>query len=273
MKSTSPHPFIKWVGGKRQLLSQLDPFFPHQIEHYLEPFVGGGAVFFHLLPKESTLMDINTELINTYCVIRNDPEALIQSLKLHENNAEYFYRIRSMDRDPSFLTSNPVFRASRMIYLNRCCYNGLYRVNSKGYFNAPFGKYTNPCICDESNLRNVHIALRNTHLYNADFEQCLLFARPESFVYLDPPYQSISKTGSFVAYTKEKFGSIDQNRVKKVMDQLTEIGCKVMLSNSYHDSILDLYQEYRIETLWANRAINSIGSDRGKIKEVLILNY
>ncbi len=269
-----PHPFVKWAGGKRQLLRQLDTFFPNHFGKYIEPFVGGGAVFFYLLPESAILIDNNEELINCYKMIQIHVEELIQSLKQHRNEKEYYYKIRNMDRDPEkFSKLSDIERASRTIFLNRCCYNGLYRVNSRGEFNVPFGKYKNPKFCDEINLRAVNCVLRNVQICKASFETCLKFAEENDFLYLDPPYQPLSETANFTSYTREGFAEDAQLRLYEVYQELDKQGCKVMLSNSYNKFILKLYQNYKIITVDAKRAINSDATKRGEIKEVLIMNY
>lgn len=269
----NPRPCLKWVGGKRQLISQIDKHFPKEFNRYLEPFIGGGAIFFYLLPKKAILIDINKELINVYNVIKEKVSELIKSLKKHENNDEYFYKTRNIDRDAEkFKILSDVEKASRTIFLNRCCYNGLYRVNSKGQFNAPFGKYKNPTFCDEENLIATHKILRKVKLIHSSFEKCLDFAEKGDFVYLDPPYVPISNSANFTSYTKENFGKEDQIKLYNAFKILDERGCKVMLSNSYSDFILNLYNDFQINILKAKRAINSNANKRGEIKEVLILN-
>ena len=268
-----PRPFMKWAGGKRQLLSQFDPFIPSKFNKYIEPFVGGGAMFFYLLPERAVLMDINPELINIYKVIQQNVDALIASLKQHKNEEEYYYKIRNIDLDKEiFAKWTDVQKASRNIYMNHTCFNGLYRVNSDGHFNVPFGDYKDPILCDEENLRAVNKALKNIELHVGSFEKCLDYAEKDDFIYLDPPYVPLSLTASFTSYTKESFGPEDQRRLLDVLKELDERGCKVLLSNSYCDFVLDLYKDFKIETIMANRAINSVGSKRGKIKEVLIMN-
>jgi DNA adenine methylase len=268
-----PRPFLKWAGGKRQLIKQLDGFIPAKFKTYIEPFVGGGAMFFYLLPKKAILMDTNKELINCYQVIKEDVNSLIMTLSQHKNEKEYYYNIRNKDRHEDFLQWTDVDRASRTIYLNRCCYNGLYRVNKKGQFNVPFGRYKNPRFLDEINLKAVNIALRNTTILHESFEACVNYAKRGDYVYFDPPYFPISRSANFTSYTKDNFGREMQQTLFKVFLQLDKKGCKVMLSNSHSSFILDLYSEYYINTLTASRAINSDASKRGKIKEVLITNY
>ena len=269
----TPKPFLKWAGGKRQLIPQMTQYLPQKIEHYIEPFVGGGAVFFHLHPNKAILIDINPVLINVYNVIKNNVDDLIKSLKKHKNESEYFYSIRLKDREEEFEEWSDIEKASRTIYMNKCCYNGLYRVNSKGFFNVPFGKYKNPLFCDEPNLLAVSRILHDVEIIQDSFESCLHYATTNSFIYMDPPYVPISETSNFTSYTKENFGIEEQKKLKDVLDKLTERGSKVLLSNSYCNFILDLYSDYRIETVNAKRAINSDASKRGAIKEVLIMNY
>ena len=269
----NPHPFLKWAGGKRQLLSQIDLYIPKSFNRYIEPFVGGGALFFYLLPKNAILNDINQDLINTYRVIKENVSELITSLKKHKNEEEYFYKIRSVDRNlDEFKTWSDVEKASRIIYLNRCCYNGLYRVNSKGYFNAPFGKYKNPKICNEENLKLVHKVLKDVKLMNISFELCLNYAKKDDFIYFDPPYVPISESANFTSYTKSSFKKEDQIKLFNVFKELDQKGCKLLLSNSYNEFILKLYKNYQINIVYAKRAINSNPDKRGEIKEILIIN-
>jgi len=269
----NPHPFLKWAGGKRQLLSQIDLYIPKSFNKYIEPFVGGGALFFYLLPKNAILNDINQDLINTYRVIKENVSELITSLKKHKNEEEYFYKIRSVDRNlDEFKTWSDIEKASRIIYLNRCCYNGLYRVNSKGYFNAPFGKYKNPKICNEENLKLVHKVLKDVKLMNISFELCLNYAKKDDFIYFDPPYVPISESANFTSYTKSSFKKEDQIKLFNVFKELDQKGCKLLLSNSYNEFILKLYKNYQINIVYAKRAINSNPDKRGEIKEILIIN-
>jgi len=269
----NPHPFLKWAGGKRQLLSQIDLYIPKSFNKYIEPFVGGGALFFYLLPKNAILNDINQDLINTYRVIKENVSELITSLKKHKNEEEYFYKIRSVDRNlDEFKTWSDVEKASRIIYLNRCCYNGLYRVNSKGYFNAPFGKYKNPKICNEENLKLVHKVLKDVKLMNISFELCLNYAKKDDFIYFDPPYVPISESANFTSYTKSSFKKEDQIKLFNVFKELDQKGCKLLLSNSYNEFILKLYKNYQINIVYAKRAINSNPDKREEIKELLIIN-
>ena len=271
--SMNPRPFLKWAGGKRQLIPQMKKYLPREFNNYIEPLVGGGALFFYLLPKKAILIDINDDLINCYKVIKNNVYELIELLKNHVNEKGYYYRMRKIDRNPEkYNKLSEVEKASRIIFLNRCCYNGLYRVNSKGQFNVPFGKYKNPKFCDKDNLIAVHKVLQQVELVNDSFEKCLNFAEEGDFIYLDPPYQPISETANFTSYTKENFGVNAQNKLFDIFTKLNDIGCKVVLSNSYNKFTLDLYQNYEIVFLEAKRAINSNAKKRGAIKEILVLN-
>jgi len=274
-----PKPFVKWVGGKRQLLAQfrrLNLYPPEKFDvktgRYFEPFVGGGAVFFDLLPEEGFLSDLNKELVTTYNIIKNYVEELIESLKKHQTNKEYFLKIRA--QDPNAL--NELAVASRFIFLNRTCFNGMYRVNSKGGFNVPYGKYNNPLICDEDNLRKVSKALQCVDIKHQDYKQVLKKARKGDFVYFDPPYYPVSKTASFTSYTAESFLEKEQTELRDTLLKLNKRGCFVMLSNSDTPFINKIYSGFRgirISKVEAGRAINSNGSGRGKITEVLVTNY
>jgi len=270
-------PFVKWAGGKSQLLNYLVETMPQQFNNYLEPFVGGGALFFFLYSsgilsgKKAVLIDLNSDLINLYRVIKNKDklEMLIIELKngKYKNEEKVFYSIR--ENEPE----NDIKAAARMIYLNRTCYNGLYRVNSNGKFNTPFGRYYNPLICDEENLRAANIALKNVKIIEDDFELVLAHAEKGDFIYFDPPYQPISKTANFTGYTKDTFTQEDQNRLAYVFNKLDKKGCKVMLSNSDNHYIRQLYKRYEIKTVKAKRIINCKALKRGEINELIITNY
>ena len=271
-------PFVKWAGGKQQLLLQFEPYFPARFERYLEPFVGGGAVFFHLwntqrLPEQVFLFDNNEELINTYTAVRDHLDELIELLTAHKerHSKEYYYDIRAQDRQPVELTN--VQRAARTIYLNRTCFNGLYRVNSKGQFNVPMGRYRNPAIVRRDVLQAASAALQGVDIQVTDFREIVDLAHPGDFFYFDPPYDPVSKTASFTGYTANAFGDQDQRDLAEVFTQLAQEGCLCMLSNSHTPFILDLYQDYRVETVYARRAVNSDANGRGAIEEVVVMNY
>ena len=258
-------------GGKSSLLPVLSRHFPPREDtgRYFEPFLGGAAVFFHLEHPRSFLSDSNRDLVELYRVVQRDVEGLIESLRIHKNERDYFYQIRS--QDPSALT--PAQRAARLIYLNKTCFNGLYRVNSRGKFNVPFGRYKNPAICDVVGLRAASRALAPADISGGGFETMLEKAQPGDFIYFDPPYHPINKTSSFTSYTSGKFGEEEQRRLAAVYAQLAGRGCFVMLSNSDTPLIRELYTNFHIHEIQANRAINSKPGGRGKITELLIVNY
>jgi DNA adenine methylase len=271
-------PFVKWVGGKQQLLAQFKAYFPTTFRRYFEPFVGGGAVFFHLwntgrLPRHAFLFDNNDELVNAYLVVRDKVTELIETLAIHKerHDKKYYYKIRRLDRYEFELSD--VERAARTIYLNRTCYNGLYRVNSKGQFNVPMGSYVNPQILHEDVLRAASAALQGVNIEVTDFRSIVDFAQAKDLFYLDPPYDPLSKTASFTGYTPHSFGEEDQRELARVFALLAEKGAFVMLSNSNTPLVLDLYREFRIETVRAKRAVNSDANGRGCIPEVVVLNY
>lgn len=270
-------PFLKWVGGKRQLIPEIKKRLPKEIHNspYYEPFIGGGALFFDLLPQRATINDYNEELINVYRVIRDYPHELIKDLKKHENTAEYFYKIRALDRQATFGELSKTERASRIIYLNKTCYNGLYRVNSVGQFNSPFGNYKAPNIVNEPVLLAVSSYLNsaNIQILNADYQKILQDIPTNSFVYLDPPYHALSKRSNFTGYIQGGWNEKDQLRLKEVCDTLTEKGIKFLLSNSACSYIKRIYSDYNIQIVHANRTVNSDGTKRGAVNEFLISNY
>lgn len=270
-------PFTKWTGGKRQLLSKLNDNLPPEFNEYYEPFIGGGALFFELQPQKSHINDMNSELITSYRVIKNEVEELIEKLKTHQknNSKEYYLTIRNMDRVKSIEEYSDVERAARFIYLLKVNFNGIYRVNSKNQFNVPFGDNKNPKILEEELLRDISEFLNfyEVIITNTDFEECIKNAKKGDFVYFDPPYIPISVTSSFTSYTKDGFSNDEQCRLKKVMDELTQKGVFVMQSNSDTVITRELYKEYNIVEVYATRSINSDPKKRGKIKELIIKNY
>ncbi len=270
--------FVKWAGGKGQLLEQFKPLFPKKFNRYIEPFVGSGAVFFYIIqkfkPNEIIISDINEELINTYEIIKKDVERLIVELKQHKeyhltDGKKYYLTIRATD--PKELPK--LERAARFIYLNKTCFNGLYRVNSKGQFNVPMGKYKNPDIVQEKKLRLVSELLKKVIIKIMSFEKVLEFAKQGDFIYFDPPYYPIKKGKSFTTYTKEAFLDKEQELLAKVFKELDKKGCYLMESNSDTKFIKELYKEYNIHVVHAKRMINSNGNKRGKINEIVITNY
>ncbi len=270
-------PFLKWVGGKRQIMPSIVELLPKNIGvyNYVEPFIGGGAVLFNLQPKNAVINDFNSELINVYKVIKNNLNELITDLKKHVNNSDYFYELRSLDRTDDFKNLTPVQRASRIIYLNKTCFNGLYRVNNAGEFNAPFGRYKNPNIVNEPTLKAVSkfLNLNNISINSGDYSDILKQTDEKSFVYLDPPYHPISENSNFTGYIQGGWDMYDQIELRKACDDLHKKGVKFLLSNSSADFIKDEYKEYHIVTVKANRAINSDGANRGEVDELLIRNY
>lgn len=270
-------PVLKWVGGKRQLIPEIEKYFPDKkdISTYYEPFVGGGAVLFHFQPKKAVINDVNEELINLYKVIKDDVESLIEDLGNYENDEDLYYEIRALDRSPEFKNLTNIQRASRIHFLNKTCYNGLYRVNSAGEFNTPFGKYKNPNITNDTVLRAVsnYFNKSKIKILNGDFEEALKGIRKGAFVYFDPPYDPISSSSNFTGYSEGGFDRDEQIRLKEVCDRLNSRGVRFLLSNSSTEFIKDLYKDYDIISVNAKRSINSVGSDRGEVEEVLVKNY
>jgi DNA adenine methylase len=276
-------PFIKWAGGKGQLLPELSRRLPARFRRYHEPFVGGAALFFHLynagsLHAGAVLSDYNPELILCYKAVRDDVDLLIEVLREHTRHrldSEYFLQVRSWDRQPGFAQRSPIERAARTIFLNRTCYNGLYRLNNKGQFNAPFGYYKNPLICDPDNLRAVSMALQDVDLRVGDFGAVLDEADPGDLVYFDPPYVPVSATASFTHYTGQTFGPEDQRRLAALFDALMERGVYVMLSNSHTPLTRELYAAHAVSTsvVLASRKINCDGRKRGSVEELIVCSY
>lgn len=275
-------PFLKWAGGKGQLLPELTNRLPPHFGRYHEPFVGGGALFFSLwgggrLAAGATLSDYNAELIDCYRAVRDHAEELIAALLHHKPNfsdKEYFYEVRAWDRQPDFQRRPLVERAARTIFLNRTCYNGLYRLNNRRQFNAPFGHYKNPLIVDPENMREASRALRDVELHVGDFGDVVEQVRPGDFVYFDPPYVPLSATASFTAYTHQGFAEAEQRRLAEVFFALAERGCYVMLSNSYTALARELYAGQPVhEPILASRKINCDGKKRGEIEELIVCSY
>lgn len=290
-------PFIKWAGGKTQLLTQFERILPHDLDSvgnftYIEPFVGGGAMLFHMLQKfpnmgRAIINDINPNLTTAYQVVRDTPEPLIAELRRfqtefrqldgEEMKREYFLNIRkSYNMEPH----DDIVKTAMFIFLNRTCFNGLHRVNSKGYFNVPFGKYANPTICDEDLIMEDSRVLRNVEIFHGDYSQIEQFADGNTFVYFDPPYRPLNATSSFTSYSRENFGDAEQIRLAQFFARLSECGCRMMLSNSdcsAHDPndtfFEELYRNFIIEKVYASRSVNANPSKRGRLTEILIRNY
>lgn len=267
-------PIIKWVGGKRQLLDEIKLLMPTNYNKYFEPFIGGGALFFDLEKENSLINDYNVELYNLYTTLRDNPLELIESLKSHLNDSEYYYKIRSLDRDiENYNLLTNIDKASRFIYLNKTCFNGLYRVNLKGQNNSPFGRYDNPKYFEEDNFYKCSELLKKTEITNGSFENIKSKINKGDFIYFDPPYDPLDKTSAFTSYTEVGFNNTMQIKVKELCDYINEIEAYFMVSNSYTPFILNLYKDYKINIVKANRTINSNGSKRNKVNEVLIINY
>ena len=267
-------PFIKWVGGKSKFLKEYQIYYPPKSFNplkntYYEPFVGGGAIFFSLQPRHAVLSDTNEELITTYKVIKRKVKELIQSLKKYKNTKSYFLKVRATD--PKTLTDVEV--ASRFIYLNRACFKGVYRVNTKGGFNVPYGYNKNPKICDEENLKNVSKVLKHVKLRSSSYEKVIEKAKKGDFIYFDPPYYPASKTSNFTHYTKNRFNEKEQINLFNLFKGLDQRGCFVMLSNSDTEFVRNLYKGFNIKRVHTRRIINSKMAGRGEVSELVIRNY
>ena len=269
-----PTPFVKWVGGKGRLLSQLRSFLPSDIKQkpYIEPFVGGGALFFAQQPKHALISDINSDLISTYILVRDDVNRVIQCLRqlAKKHSSKHYYKVR--DRY-NHRRVQPHQRAAMFIYLNKTCYNGLHRVNLHGQFNVPLGSYASPNILDEEGLRLASAVLQGTTIQCKSFDKVLYQAKAGDFIYLDPPYEPRSSTSNFTQYVSRGFSQKDQYHLYDWFECLHNKGCQLMLSNSDVPVIRKLYQKWRISSVQASRAINSVGSKRGPISELVICNY
>lgn len=269
-------PVVKWVGGKRQLLEELTPLLPKEYTSYCEPFLGGGAVLFHLQPKTAVVNDINGELIHMYEVIRDNVDELIEELEKHPNEEKHFYDVRDWDRcRTEYDKLTKIQKAARIIYLNKTCYNGLFRVNNAGEFNTPFGHYKKPNIVNAPTLKAVSLYFNTANITfsNVDYTDVLKSVKKGTFVYLDPPYDPVSSTSNFTGYAKGGFGKEEQIRLRKACDELDQNGIKFMLSNSATDFIKEQYKSYNVSIVKAKRAINSNGGGRGQVDEVIVRNY
>jgi DNA adenine methylase len=265
-----PRPFLKWVGGKTQLLEQMKPLMPKTFGRYFEPFVGGAAVFFDLRSQRpdtpAFLSDVNAELVNCYVSVRDDVDGVIRALGSHVYESDHYYAVRA--QKPADLP--PAERAARTIFLNKTGYNGLYRVNRSGQFNVPFGRFTKPLFCDVENLRACSKALRGVSIANGDFSSVLKAAKKGDFVYFDPPYVPLSTTSDFTAYIPGGFGDGEQRKLAKVFAKLAARGVHVMLSNSDAPAVRELYADFEINVVYASRSVNSNAARRGKLAEVVV---
>ena len=277
MKEVALQPFTKWTGGKRQLLPVIRELMPKKYNRYFEPFVGGGALFFDLAPKNAVINDFNTELINCYQQIKDNPQELIEILKVHQeyNSKEYYLDLRSADRDERIDMMSEVQRAARILYMLRVDFNGLYRVNSNNQFNVPYGRYKNPKIVDENLVSAISTYLNNNQIEikKGDFEKAVLDVQPGDFVYFDPPYIPLSETSAFTSYTHEGFSYDDQVRLRDTFKKLSDTGAYVMLSNSSSFLVEELYRDFNIHYVEATRTNGAKSSSRGKISEIIVTNY
>lgn len=293
MKYLTVKPFVKWAGGKSQLLNEIRTKYPQKIERYCEPFVGGGAVLLDVLanfsPDEVVINDINSALVNTYQQVQQNVGSLISQLEVMQeefwkadNEERKFIYTRNRERFNSLINNNnnSLDKAALFIFLNKTCFNGLYRVNRKGQFNVPIGSYKNPPICDAENLRNISVLLQNVQINCGEYKNCSDFIDSKTFVYIDPPYRPLTETASFTSYNENEFGDEQQIELGRFIDEITEKGAKVVASNSDpknaddNDNFFDdLYAKYNIDRVSAKRMINSKASDRGNISELLIYNW
>ena len=274
MKRYNIKPLVKWAGGKRQLLCEITPFVEGQYKAYMEPFVGGGAVLFELQPSKAIINDYNLELMTLYEVVRDHPYELIEKLAVHEeNNSEkYFYSIREQDRQDTYNALSNIDKAARLVYLNRTCFNGLYRVNQNGYFNVPYGKYKNPKILDADNIMEAsrYFNENDVRMMQGDYKSVLALAEKKDFVFLDPPYVPLSKTASFTSYTDGGFGIEKQIELRDECNKLRERGVPFIQTNSDCDIVRELYGDYKIKSVNVSRNINCKPSGRKGTKEVII---
>ena len=277
IKEVTLQPFTKWTGGKRQLLPVIRELMPKTYNRYFEPFVGGGALFFDLAPKDAVINDFNAELINCYQQIKDNPQELIEILKVHQeyNSKEYYLDLRSADRDERIDMMSEVQRAARILYMLRVDFNGLYRVNSKNQFNVPYGRYKNPKIVDDNLISAISTYLNNNQIEikKGDFEKAVLDVQPGDFVYFDPPYIPLSETSAFTSYTHEGFSFADQVRLRDAFKRLSDTGAYVMLSNSSSALVEELYKDFNIHYVEATRTNGAKSSSRGKISEIIVTNY
>ena len=277
LKYYNLQPFTKWTGGKRQLLGELRSYMPETYGRYFEPFVGGGALFFDLAPEQAVINDFNEELINAYRQIKNNPAELINLLIKHkENNSkDYYLELRSADRDGRISRMTGVERAARILYMLRVDFNGLYRVNSKNQFNVPYGRYKNPKIVDVDLLYQIseYLNENDVEILQTDFAEAVKDAQTGDFVYFDPPYIPLNETSSFTSYTHEGFSYEEQVRLRNTFKELTERGVYAMLSNSSSPLVEELYKDFNIYFVEAQRTNGAKSSSRGKISEIIVTNY
>ncbi|KXK09242.1 MAG: Modification methylase DpnIIA [candidate division WS6 bacterium OLB21] len=268
-KTVKAQPFLKWAGGKTQLLDELIKRVPAKYNVYFEPFIGGGALYFAIAPEAAVIADINDDLVNAYLVVRDNPDELLEALSKYKNEKDFYYSIRSQDQS----RLSKIERAARLLYLNRTCFNGLYRVNKNGQFNVPFANYKNPNFVQTDRILAASEILQNTDVYQAGFEKVLVKAKAGDFIYLDPPYYPKDVYSDFKRYNKEQFHKNDHERLAELYNKLTERGCYVMLSNSDTPFTREHYKEWRVDTVYAKRLINKDASKRGEVTEIIVTNY
>ena len=279
LQRTQPtlQPFTKWTGGKRQLLPVIKSLMPDNYNSYFEPFIGGGAVFFELIPKKAIINDFNSELINCYRQIKDNPQKLIELLTKHQenNSKEYYLELRAVDRDNRINKMTDVERAARIMYMLRVNFNGLYRVNSKNQFNVPYGRYKNPKIVDSELILSIsqYLNKNNIEILTGDFEKAVEDVGAGDFIYFDPPYIPLSETSAFTSYTHEGFSYEEQVRLRDVFRKLDKKGAYVMLSNSSSPLVEELYKGFNIHKVEATRTNGAKASSRGKISEIIVTNY
>lgn len=270
-------PITKWVGGKRQLLPSLHEYMPSRFGNYFEPFIGGGAMLFSLAPEEATINDFNSDLINLYCVVRDNSKELLKILEVHQekNTKEYYLELRNLDRSDAINKLSNVEKAARILYMLKVDFNGMYRVNRKNQFNVPYGRYKNPKIADEETISNVSRYFQESkiNILNGDFSDAVQTAVKDDFVYFDPPYIPVNVTSSFTSYTSDGFDMDDQIRLRDLFSDLSNKGVHVMLSNSDVPAVRELYKDFNIHSVSANRFINSKSDKRGKVGEVIVTSY
>lgn len=267
--SVRSQPFLKWAGGKTQLLNELIKRVPLTYNVYFEPFIGGGALYFAIAPEEAVIADINDDLVNAYLVVRDNPNEVLEALSKYKNEKDFYYEVRSQDQNKL----SDIEKAARLIYLNRTCFNGLYRVNKSGQFNVPFASYKNPNFVQTDRILAASEILKNTDVHHAGFEKVLTEAKAGDFIYLDPPYFPKDVYSDFKRYNKEQFHKNDHERLAELYNELTERGCYVMLSNSDTPFTRDLYKKWRVDTVYAKRLINKDASKRGVVTEIIVTNY
>jgi len=275
-----PRPFLKWVGGKAKLVPELEKLYPKSFNKFYEPFVGGGAMFFSINPTSGHINDMNEILINAYKHVRDDLDTLIKELTLLH---DYYWELPNIEtKKKLFMEKRTLFnsldndmfeKTVLLIFLNKTCFNGMYRENSKGKFNVPFNNSERPPICDAINLRNVSNSLQKTKITHLPYEKAIKLAKEDDFVYFDPPYDPLNKTSGFTSYHASGFGKNDQEKLRDAFVHLAKKGCNVMLSNSNTPFINELYKDFKIHKISAARNINSVGSKRGKVTEVVVTNY